>query len=92
MKKLGILMGILLLSVATFAMNAVDFQKNLTVRKLKNGLTFLIYERHEAPVVSFHTYVNMGSVNERVGITGRLSVSIANSGRLKPSGLEVSFK
>ncbi len=37
---------------------------------LKNGLKFLILPRHEAPVVSFHTYVNVGSVNERPGITG----------------------
>jgi len=70
MKKLGILIGILLLSLATFAMDATDFEKNLTVHKLKNGLTFLIYERHEAPVVSLHTYVNASSLNERVGITG----------------------
>jgi predicted Zn-dependent peptidase len=37
---------------------------------LKNGLKFLILPRHEAPVVSFHTYANVGSVNERPGITG----------------------
>jgi len=37
---------------------------------LKNGLKFLILPRHEAPVVSFHTYVNVGAVNERPGITG----------------------
>lgn len=37
---------------------------------LKNGLKFLILPRHEAPVVAFHTYVNVGSVNERPGITG----------------------
>ncbi|MBI3786941.1 MAG: insulinase family protein [Ignavibacteriales bacterium] len=37
---------------------------------LKNGLTFLILPRHSAPVVSFHTYANVGSVNESRGITG----------------------
>lgn len=37
---------------------------------LKNGLKFLILPRHEAPVVSFRTYVDVGAVNESRGITG----------------------
>jgi predicted Zn-dependent peptidase len=37
---------------------------------LKNGLKFLLLPRHDAPVVSFHTYVNVGAVNEDRGITG----------------------
>ncbi len=47
-----------------------DFEKKVTEFKLANGLTFLIIERHEAPVVSFHTYVNAGSVDDRSGQTG----------------------
>ncbi|MHC4062531.1 MAG: insulinase family protein, partial [Planctomycetota bacterium] len=35
-----------------------------------NGLKFLVLERHEAPVVSFHTYADVGSVDEVKGITG----------------------
>lgn len=38
--------------------------------KLKNGLTFLLLPRRESPVVSFHTYVNVGAVNEDRGISG----------------------
>lgn len=33
-------------------------------------MRFLIIERHEAPVVSFHTYVNVGSVDDPNGETG----------------------
>ena len=31
---------------------------------------FIVFERHEAPVVSFHTYVNAGSVDDPGGETG----------------------
>ncbi len=37
---------------------------------LDNGLKFIVLERHEAPVVSFHTYADVGSANESYGITG----------------------
>ena len=37
---------------------------------LPNGLTFLVIERHDAPVVSFHTYVDVGSVDDPTGRTG----------------------
>ncbi|HKE02357.1 MAG TPA: insulinase family protein, partial [Planctomycetota bacterium] len=39
-------------------------------RTLANGLRVLVLPRGEAPVVSFHTYVDVGSVDERPGITG----------------------
>jgi len=45
-------------------------QSQVVEHTLKNGLRFLILPRHDAPVVSFHTYVNVGSVNESRGITG----------------------
>ncbi len=37
---------------------------------LDNGITFLVLERPEVPVFSFHTYVSVGSANEVRGITG----------------------
>jgi predicted Zn-dependent peptidase len=37
---------------------------------LDNGMKFIVLERHEAPVASFHVYANVGSVNETYGITG----------------------
>jgi predicted Zn-dependent peptidase len=33
-------------------------------------MRFLVIERHEAPVVSFHTYVNVGSVDDPSGESG----------------------
>ncbi|MCA9754552.1 MAG: insulinase family protein [Candidatus Eisenbacteria bacterium] len=38
--------------------------------KLDNGLTFLVVERHEAPVFSFVTFVDAGGVDEVPGVTG----------------------
>lgn len=70
MKRFGVLIAVLMLALPAAAVDVAEFEKNLTVHKLDNGLTFLIYERHDAPVVSFHTYVNVGSVNEKTGITG----------------------
>src|SRR6202051_2199162 len=47
-----------------------DFEKKVTEFTLANGLHFLIVERHEAPVVSFHTYANVGSVDDPSGESG----------------------
>lgn len=47
-----------------------EFQKHVTEFTLDNGLHFILLERHEAPVVSFHTYVNAGSVFDPSGETG----------------------
>ncbi|WP_263372400.1 M16 family metallopeptidase [Granulicella cerasi] len=41
-----------------------------TVKVLPNGLTIVISERHEAPVFSFHTTVNVGSVDDPQGQSG----------------------
>ena len=38
--------------------------------KLKNGLTFIVVERHEAPVFSYMTVVNSGSADDALGTTG----------------------
>ena len=47
-----------------------DFEKKVTEFTLANGLHFIIVERHEAPVVSFHTYANVGSVDDPSGESG----------------------
>jgi predicted Zn-dependent peptidase len=52
------------------AQSLKDFEKKVTQFTLANGLTFLVIERHEAPVVSFHTYVNAGAVDDPGGHTG----------------------
>ena len=38
--------------------------------RLANGLTFLVLERHDAPVFSYVTYVDAGSVDDLPGTTG----------------------
>jgi predicted Zn-dependent peptidase len=52
------------------AQSLKDFEKRITEFTLGNGLHFIVFERHEAPVVSFHSYVNAGSVNDPSGETG----------------------
>lgn len=52
------------------AQSLKDFEKRVTEFTLANGLHFIIFERHEAPVVSFHSYVNAGSVDDPGGETG----------------------
>ena len=37
---------------------------------LDNGMKFIVMERHQAPIVSFMTYVNIGSAYEQPGKTG----------------------
>lgn len=46
------------------------FMKQITEFTLDNGLKFIVLENHEAPVVSFVTYVNVGGVDEPDGQTG----------------------
>lgn len=60
----------LALAFSAFAQDLKEFEKNVTEFTLPNGLHFIILERHEAPVVSFHTYVNAGSVDDSNGRTG----------------------
>ena len=69
----GFLVSLVCFFVLGFTASAQDiasFEKKITVKKLANGLTFVIMERPEAPVFSFNTHVNAGSVQEVQGITG----------------------
>jgi predicted Zn-dependent peptidase len=47
-----------------------EFEKSVTEFTLDNGLHFIVVERPEAPVVSFHTYVDAGAVDDPKGATG----------------------
>lgn len=66
----GILLSLLLGPILASAQNLQEFEKKVSEFTLPNGLHFIIAERHEAPVVSFHTYVNTGSVDDPSGETG----------------------
>lgn len=47
-----------------FGQNVADFEKRITEFTLANGLHFIVMERHEAPVVSFHLHVDSGAAND----------------------------
>lgn len=78
MRKLSVVVGaaILLFAMALLAPTSLraqdlaEFEQRMTEFTLDNGLKFLVLERHQAPVVSFHTYADVGSVDEVLGITG----------------------
>ena len=44
--------------------------QEVTEFTLDNGMKFIVLERHEAPVVSFMLYANVGAANEADGQTG----------------------
>lgn len=44
--------------------------KQMTEFRLDNGMKFLVLERHQAPVISFVTYADVGGVDEPEGKTG----------------------
>ncbi len=70
MKSQTLKLTLLLCPVVLTAQSLKDFEKRITEFTLANGLHFIVFERHEAPVVSFHSYVNAGSVNDPSGETG----------------------
>ena len=61
---------ILALSALAAAQDLASFEKRITLKKLDNGLTVIICERPEAPVFSFYTHVDAGSVQDPMGQTG----------------------
>jgi len=61
---------LLLLWLPVRAQDVASFEKRITVQKLANGLTVLICRRPEAPVFSFYTIVDAGSVQDPKGATG----------------------
>ncbi len=67
-----ILLSLLLTStnVILQAQYLEEFEKKVTEFTLDNGLHFIVIERHDAPVASFYTQVNVGGIDEPVGNTG----------------------
>ncbi len=60
----------LVLAAVAVAQDVASFEKRTTVKKLDNGLIIVICERPEAPVFSFFTHVDAGSVQDPLGQTG----------------------
>jgi predicted Zn-dependent peptidase len=67
--KLTVILCFVLSSLA-FGQDLASFEKRTTVKKLANGLTVIVCERPEAPVFSFFTHVDAGSVQDPMGKTG----------------------
>lgn len=61
---------LVLIGTAASAQDLASFEKRTQVRKLDNGLTVILLERHDAPVFSYATVINAGSAQEVPGITG----------------------
>jgi len=47
--------------------------ERITEFDLDNGLHFIVMERHSAPIVSVHTYANVGAFDEVDGQTGKMT-------------------
>jgi predicted Zn-dependent peptidase len=56
--------------VVAAAQSLKDFEQRVTEFTLNNGMHFIVLQRPIAPVVSFHSYVNAGSVDDPSGATG----------------------
>ncbi len=61
------LLLVLSLPLCLAGQNLKDFEKKVTEFTLANGMHFIVCERHQAPVVSFHALVNAGSVDDPGG-------------------------
>lgn len=59
-----------LVTALACAQDLAAFEKHITVEKLPNGLTAIVYDRPEAPVFSFFTLVDAGSAQDPLGKTG----------------------
>jgi predicted Zn-dependent peptidase len=68
--RLPALVLLFILTTLAAAQDIASFEKRITVKTLQNGLTVIICERPEAPVFSFFTMVDAGSVQDPMGKTG----------------------
>lgn len=68
------LLGVLLLAPYSLAHDATAAATTVALdlkrHRFDNGLVLLVQEDHSAPVISFQVWYNVGSINERPGITG----------------------
>jgi predicted Zn-dependent peptidase len=59
-----------ILGLAAPAQEFDALKAQIKTHTLGNGMKFIVFERHDAPVVSFHVYADVGGANESYGITG----------------------
>lgn len=67
-----VMVGVIIVAPALRAQSGLlaQFEDQTTTFTLDNGMTFIVVERHDAPVASFFTYADVGSVDEPSGQTG----------------------
>ncbi len=65
-----LLLFVFIWSAAVCGQTFDNIKKQVKTHTLSNGMKFIVLERHDAPVISFHTYADVGSAQESYGITG----------------------
>ena len=69
--QLGLSLVLFLTAAAWLPAQSFDALKSqVRTHILANGMKWIVLERQEAPVASFHVYADVGSANESYGITG----------------------
>src|SRR5258708_16598201 len=63
-------LAVFLTAAGSSAQDVASFEKRITVKVLKNGLTVIVCRRQEAPVFSFYTLVDAGSAQDPQGESG----------------------
>ncbi len=61
---------VMITAVGAMGRTYLDLEDQVHEFTLDNGVRFLVLEKHDVPVFSFRTFVNVGSANEVRGITG----------------------
>jgi len=70
-KMLGLFVcGLLIAAGGAAAAGSSDLQDQVQEFTLDNGVHFIVLERHDVPVFSFNTHMDVGSAQEVTGITG----------------------
>jgi predicted Zn-dependent peptidase len=59
--------ALLLAATLLHAQDLKQIEKKVTEFELPNGMHFIVFERHDAPVIAFNAYVNAGSANDPIG-------------------------
>jgi predicted Zn-dependent peptidase len=69
-RRAFVLAILILMNLALTGQSFEGIRKQVKTQVLPNGMKFIVLERHDVPVVSFHVYADVGSANESYGITG----------------------
>jgi len=67
---LALCLGILSIALSAGAQDLAAIKSKISTFTLDNGLRFIVYENHDAPVFTYFSQAKVGSVNEVPGITG----------------------